>query len=146
MCFYLDSCVRFSEIRPDKPFRSGKCVKKKLFCGVVLINRLPIVLPHELEQSRPLVLPDGRLVVAVDYDLVARSRATHGGQQCIRLRIAHRVQLGAVLVAHVTLRIAQIPFQTRRLCADVGALLDGDVVPDARHLALRGGRVSDTAD
>ncbi len=62
------------------------------------------------------------------------------------MRVANGVQLGAVLIAHVTLRGAKVPFRTGGLGADIRVLLDCHVVPDAGHLALGGGRVAHAAD
>ncbi len=56
------------------------------------------------------------------------------------------MQLGAVLIAHVTLRGAEVPFGAGQLGAHIGVLLDCHVVPDAGHLTLGGGRVAHAAD
>ena len=56
------------------------------------------------------------------------------------------MKLGAVLITHVALRGAKVPFRAGRLGADVGVLLDCHVVPDAGHFALGGGRVAHAAD
>ena len=142
----LNASVRLPEVWSDQPLGSGEGVEQELLGCVVLVNRLPVVLAHELEQPGALVLPDGRLVLAVDDDLVARALAAERRQEGVRLRVADGVKLGAVLVAHVALRVAQIPGRARRVPADVGALLDGHVVPDTGHLALGDGRVAGAAD
>ena len=56
------------------------------------------------------------------------------------------MELSAVLVAHVALGVAEIPSWARRIGALIRRLLNGDVVTDARHLALRDGGVSGAAD
>lgn len=104
------------------------------------------MLAHELKEAGPLVLPDGSLVLAVNYDLEARAFAAEGREKRGRLRITDGMELSAVLVAHVALGVAEIPSWARRIGALIRRLLNGDVVTDARHLALRDGGVSGAAD
>ena len=68
-CTHLNSGMRFSEIRANKPLGTGKGVEQELFGGIVLIDGLAIVFTHKLEQPGALVLPNGSLVITVYHNL-----------------------------------------------------------------------------
>ena len=73
--------MRLPEVRSDKPLRSGEGVEEELLGGVVLVDGAPIVLPDEAEEAGPLILPDGRVSVAVHQDLVTRRGAAQLGKE-----------------------------------------------------------------
>ena len=62
--------MRFSKVRPNQPLCPGEGVVEVLLGGVVLVSRPPVVFPDELEQSRPLVLPDRGRARAAHHDPV----------------------------------------------------------------------------
>ena len=130
----------FPKIRPNQPLGPTECVEQKLLGGLVPVHWPSIVFPVEVEQSCPLVLPDGGVGVRRHDDLVAG--ATQRLDQGHWLRLVQLVHVVAFLVAHEAVAVLEGPLGTGRLSALVGVGLHGDVVPDAAQLALGGGGVA----
>ena len=87
----LNASVRLPEVWSDQPLGSGEGVEQELLGRVVLVNRLPVVLAHELEEAGSLVLPDGRLVLAVHDDLVAHVHSGYRSASLARVPRCRRV-------------------------------------------------------